>query len=48
MWTPLGRWIVLAVIALLLLAAMVNLFVVTRVGQGLLCDRAGVCFEVRR
>jgi hypothetical protein len=48
MLTPLGWRVVLAVIALLLLVALVDLFVVTRMGQEFLCEQAGICFEGRR
>jgi hypothetical protein len=48
MLTPLGWRLAPAVVALLLLAAWVALFVVTTVGQEFLCGRAGMCLAVRR
>ncbi len=48
MLTPLGWRLILALIALLLVAAAVYLFVITRTGQEVMCGRAGVCFEGRR
>ncbi len=48
MLTPCGWRLALAVVALLLLAACVALFVVTTVGQEFLCGRSGVCLAVRR
>jgi hypothetical protein len=48
MLTPLGWRLVLAVVALLLVAAVVYLFAVTRTGQEVLCGRVGICFAGRR